>query len=175
MLRSNLRRSLYRPCELEVVFLDVHCLSKYTTDEKLISNSNVPVGVLACILIMLFFTFKPFGNVDRLLPFKKKLSNLDVLGATNLVAAVCCLLLALQWGGTTMPWRAPTIIGLFVGFVFLSITFGFLQWRFGEKATIPLRILRQQSVLMGSWYIFFFHMSNFVVQLLLSHATPPLE
>ena len=40
---------------------------------------------------------------SRSLPIKVKLMNMDFVGAGLLLGAVCCLLLALQWGGNTLP------------------------------------------------------------------------
>lgn len=51
-------------------------------------------------------------NEDRQLLLMAKLKQMDFLGATLLVAAVSCLLLALQWGGATYPWRSSIVIGL---------------------------------------------------------------
>lgn len=67
-------------------------------------------------------------------------------------------------GGTSQPWNSPRIIGLFVGFGLLIVIFGALQWRLGEKATIPLRVLRQRTVLAGGVFSFLVNMSNYVVR-----------
>lgn len=88
---------------------------------------------------------------------------MDALGALTLIAAVTCLLLALQWGGQTLPWNSSRVIGLFVGFGVLTIVFGLSQWRLGNKATIPLRILRQRSVIMGCFYIALLDMTAYTV------------
>lgn len=88
---------------------------------------------------------------------------MDWLGACTFVGGVTCLLLALQWGGQTSPWRSGRIIGLFIGSVILLAAFGFLQWKLGEVATIPLRILRNRSVLMGSIFIAFLDMTAYTV------------
>lgn len=103
-------------------------------------------------------------NTDRTLPTKAKLAHMDPLGAIILVAAVCSLLLGLQWGGSTLPWRSSKVIGLFIGFGVLSIVFGILQWKLGEKATISPRVLRQRSVLMGSAFLFFLQMTLYAVR-----------
>jgi hypothetical protein len=88
-----------------------------------------------------------------MLPLKTKLRRLDYVGATLIFGAICCLLLAIQWGGTTYAWSSSRIIGLFVGLGVLLTTFTVLQWRLGDGATIPFRILGQRSVLMGSLFI----------------------
>jgi fatty acid desaturase len=94
---------------------------------------------------------------------KSKLQHMDPIGCSVFIAAVCCLLLALQWGGQTKPWRSPTIIGLLVGGAALFCLFGIIQWKLGEKATIPLRILRYRSIYTSAGVLFFLGASTYVV------------
>jgi fatty acid desaturase len=126
--------------------------------------SNLPIGFFSFLLILAFLKMDIDDNDnDRRLSFKGKMMNMDIVGALTLVAAVCIFLLALQWGGTTFPWNSLMIIGLFVGFGLILIFFVILQWRLENKASIPLRVLRQRSVLMGCFYTFFVSMSNYTV------------
>jgi uncharacterized membrane protein YbhN (UPF0104 family) len=104
-------------------------------------------------MIAVFLRLRGTRNEDRDLPLKAKLRSLDYLGATLIFGAICCLLLAIQWGGATYPWSSSRIIGLFVGLGLLLIAFVILQWKLGDGATIPFRILGQRSVLMGSLFI----------------------
>ena len=77
------------------------------------------------------------------------------MGTVLFLGAMCCLIFALQQGGQKMPWNSSTIVGLFVGFGILLLAFSFVQWTRGENALIPLRVLRQRSILMGNVYLFF--------------------
>ena len=120
---------------------------------------------MACFLVSTFLDLQNANTPSRKLPLKTKLRRLDVGGAVLLIAAVCCLLLALQWGGTVSPWKSSRIIGLFVGFGLLSFVFGVLQWKLGDTATTPLRILRQRSIYMGSSFVAFTNMAIFTVRL----------
>lgn len=88
---------------------------------------------------------------------------MDGPGIVLIIAAVCCLLLALHWGGNSLSWGSTRVIGLFVGFGLLTIAFGLVQWRMGDKATVPLRLLRQSSIFMGACYLFFLEMAIYVV------------
>jgi hypothetical protein len=72
--------------------------------------------------------------------------ELDLIGASILVPAVVCLLLALQWGGTTYPWSNSRIIGLFVGFACLTTIFIYSQIRLGDKGTLPPRLFKNRNV-----------------------------
>lgn len=130
--------------------------------------SNVPIGVPVFILVTLFLKLRGLESEVRLLPIKVKIQRMDILGASILISAICCLLLALQWGGSTLPWKSSRIIGLFVGFGLLIVLFFFIEWRSGEKATIPLRFLRQRSLLMTAAYAFLIYAANYVVGLAIS-------
>ena len=101
--------------------------------------------------------------MERKLLLSEKFGNLDVQGAVLIIGAICCLLLALQWGGTTYTWTSARVVGLLTGSGLLSIAFGVEQWLKLEKATIPSRILLQRSVLMGSLFLFFLEMSLYIV------------
>ncbi|KAL9608974.1 MAG: hypothetical protein Q9167_006225 [Letrouitia subvulpina] len=140
-------------------------IPKVTTTFKALNS----VGWYGSTYLMTVTAFQPtFGNLYKLfhtLRFKAKMRRLDVGGAILLIAAVCCLLLALQWGGVTFSWKSSVIIGLFVGSSLLSLAFAILQWRLGEEATTPLRILRQRSIYMGSAYVAFTNMAIFTLLL----------
>jgi hypothetical protein len=60
--------------------------------------------------------------------------------------AVVCILLALQWGGTTYAWHNGRIIALFVLFGILIIVFLTIQWRMQEDATVPPRIFKIRTI-----------------------------
>ena len=92
-----------------------------------------------------------------------KLGHMDPLGCTAFIAAICCLLIALQRGGQTESWGSATVVGLFVGFGLLILAFFQIQLKLGEKATIPLRILRSRSMLAGSGVLFFLGATLYVV------------
>lgn len=116
------------------------------------------------IVVFLFIRIHQSSNQDnRRLPLRSKLRHMDVLGTIIFLGAVCCLLLALQWGGQVYPWNNSRCIGLFVGFGLLTICFCYLQWRRGELAIIPLRILKKRSICMGALVLFFLGTSSLTV------------
>ncbi|KAI9845648.1 MAG: hypothetical protein M1837_004622 [Sclerophora amabilis] len=133
-----------------------------TTGFWLTLNSNLPIGAL--VLGVLFFTLRIKGidETVRKLPLKEKLQRMDLVGTVFFLGAICCLLLAWQWAGQSVPWKSSTIIGLFIGFGLLIGIFGYIQYRRGEHALVPLRILRQRSVLMGAFVLFFLGASTYV-------------
>lgn len=88
---------------------------------------------------------------------------MDLFGALILISAICCLLLALQWGGSTLPWKSSTVIGLFLGFGLLISLFVLIEWKLEEKATVPLRFLKQRSLSMSAFFGFLLYASNYIV------------
>ncbi|KAK0363874.1 hypothetical protein LTR91_024258 [Friedmanniomyces endolithicus] len=67
---------------------------------------------------------------------------------------IVCLLLALQWGGSTYRWSDPIIIALFVVFALLALAFILVQILLPKTATIPASVLQSRSMLAGMWLTF---------------------
>ena len=127
--------------------------------------SNVPIGVGVLLVLPMVLKINDIDNAKKRLPFKDKMRHLDPLGVLTFIGANCCLLLALQWGGLTLRCSSSKVISLFVGFGLLMMAFYIIQWKRGETATIPFRVLRQRSILMRSCFLLFFGMTVYVVYL----------
>jgi MFS transporter, DHA2 family, glioxin efflux transporter len=80
--------------------------------------------------------------------------QLDPIGIVLILTAVICYILALQWGGVTLPWSDSKIIGLFVGFGLLLFAFSFNEWWSGERAMLPPRLLKNRYIHQGMCYSF---------------------
>ncbi|CAD6962975.1 unnamed protein product [Tilletia controversa] len=112
-----------------------------------------------CFWLNLFF-IPPVGFLIAVclrLPTRKaqhtplqRLARIDWLGTALILCSVICLLLVCQWGGITYAWADSRIIGLIVGFVVIGLAFCADQIYQGERATIPLRILKNRTVGFGS-------------------------
>jgi len=96
--------------------------------------------------VIAFILKLPPKAKTRNLSIKERISDLDLIGASILIPAVICLILALQWGGSVYPWNNSRIIGLFVGAGVLILLFIYSQIKLGERATLPIRILSQRTV-----------------------------
>jgi Fungal trichothecene efflux pump (TRI12) len=152
---------------MEMVLLDVgfettHPMRK--TRKLIHCCSNLPIGAAVCIAILFFLKLKGADEEIRKLSVRNKMKYLDPMGVVLLLGAVTSLLLALQWGGHRYSWASSQVIGLLVGFVLILLTFGIVQWKLDETATIPLRILRQRTILFGAIALFFTNWSNNVVR-----------
>jgi hypothetical protein len=126
-----------------------------TREDELTSSSNLPIGGLVLALLFAFLKVPGTRNANRKLSTSEKLKRLDPFGCLVFLGAVTCLLLALQWGGQTMPWESATVIGLFVGFGGLACVFCYIEWKQQEQATIPLRVLFKRSVWTSAIVLFF--------------------
>ena len=80
------------------------------------------------------------------------LDDLDALGTATLVPSIICLLLALQWGGTEYAWsnwRPPLLLALFG---ISLIAWMYMQYKRGDRATVPPRIIKQRTIAFGNIY-----------------------
>jgi predicted MFS family arabinose efflux permease len=116
---------------------------------------NLPIGALSIVVITFFLHIHRENNPDNL-SIGQRILKLDLIGASVLIPAVICLLLALQWGGATYPWKSSRIIGLFIGFGLLISLFIFSQLKLGDKGTLPPRLFRNRNVALALAFAFVF-------------------
>ncbi|RDW88988.1 hypothetical protein BP6252_01020 [Coleophoma cylindrospora] len=123
---------------------------------------TLPIGAIAMVVIFLFLKINRENNPDNL-SFLKRILQLDLIGMFLIIPTIVCLLLALQWGGTTYPWKSPTIIGLFVGAGLLGIVFIVSQIWLGDKGTLPPRFFRDRNMACAMGFAFFFGAGFFAI------------
>jgi len=107
---------------------------------------NLPFGAVTAIFIIIFFQLPNKKNLSSSLTFWEQLKMMDLEGTGLFIPGVICLLLALQWGGTTYAWSNGRIIALFVLFAVLIIGFIAVQIWKHERATVPPRIFKNRNV-----------------------------
>jgi nitrate/nitrite transporter NarK len=115
---------------------------------------NLPLGAITIAGIA--FVMKTPENLENTKTWKEKLREIDYIGPSLFMPACTSLLLALQWGGALYAWNSPAIIGLFCAFGALIPIWIWSQIKQGERATIPIRLITQRTVLFSSVYSFFF-------------------
>ena len=113
---------------------------------------NLPIGAVAVVIIFFVLELPKAKNTDMSL--LEQFHRLDPIGNLFFLPGMVCLLLALQWGGSTYAWNDGRIIALFILFGILIITFTCVQLWKKEMATIPPHIISQRSVAAGMWYSF---------------------
>lgn len=119
---------------------------------------NLPVGGATIISMIWLLPSNHDAKVEesesKKLSIRKKIDQLDPIGTMCFVPGVVCLLLALQWGGSTYSWNDPRIIVLWVIFGLLMVAFAAVQVWKQENATLPPRILKYRSVTTSTWFAF---------------------
>jgi MFS family permease len=111
---------------------------------------NLPFGGVSLAVVFFFFS-NPERQYSHI-PLKARLKQVDIIGAIFLICAIVCLLLALQWGGQTYPWKNSKVWGTLLGFGILVIIFIGIQIYQKERATIPLRVFKQRTILVSSLF-----------------------
>lgn len=113
---------------------------------------NLPIGVVAFAFLFIFEfpknTIEPLSN-------KQKLVRLDPLGTFFFVPSIVCLLLALQWGGSTYAWSNWRIIILFVFFAIGAVAFAVVQVLMPKSASLPWALIKQRTMFCATFYMFF--------------------
>ncbi|CAI4216931.1 unnamed protein product [Parascedosporium putredinis] len=114
---------------------------------------NLPIGGAALIALFLFLDVPHQPRPPATL--KQHILRLDPLGTFFFLPSIVALLLALQWGGATYPWNDARVVALFVVFGVMFIGFAAVQVLMPDTATVPLRIIRQRSMLAGAGFMIF--------------------
>ncbi|KAI1106629.1 MFS general substrate transporter [Jackrogersella minutella] len=104
---------------------------------------NLPIGAFAAFILLIV---KLPSHPTEPARFWEHFTRLDPLGTFFFVPSIVCLLLALQWGGSTYAWGSWRIILLLVLFAVLFIAFGAVQVLMPDTATVPFRIISQRSI-----------------------------
>ncbi|KAF2018695.1 MFS transporter [Aaosphaeria arxii CBS 175.79] len=108
---------------------------------------NLPFGAVSIGVVGFFFK-NPERQYSHI-PFKQRVKEVDIVGAVFLICAIVCLLLALQWGGQTYPWKNSKVWGTLLGFGLIIAVFIAIQIYQKDRATIPLRVFKQRTVLVS--------------------------
>jgi MFS family permease len=97
---------------------------------------------------------EPASSDTKYSSIKDKFMQLDPIGTALFLGCVICLLLALQWGGSTYPWSDGRIIALWVLTGVLLIAFCVSQVLNPDNGTVPIRILKYRGVTAAAWWAF---------------------
>ncbi|KIW77427.1 hypothetical protein Z517_09873 [Fonsecaea pedrosoi CBS 271.37] len=116
---------------------------------------NLPIGAVVVVVTMVVLRLS-HQKLDKRAPgILGKVKQLDPLGNLVFFPGIICLILALQWGGTTYSWDNARVIVLLVLCAVLCLAFGGIQVWKQEDGTVPPRIIKQRSVAAALWFSFF--------------------
>ena len=122
---------------------------------------NLPIGAVAIAIMVVILKIPAAKAADT--PWRDQVKQLDPLGTIFFIASIVCLLLALQWGGSTYPWNDGRIIALLVLFILFLAIFVFIQLWKPDTATIPPRIVKNRSIVAAMWTQFMVGASMMIV------------
>ena len=112
---------------------------------------NLPLGGITIIVLCLILEARAPLKPRQTL--KEQIHQLDPIGTAAFLPGIVCLLLALQWAGTTYPWSNVRVIALLVLGLVLIFAFICIQFWKKDNATIPPRILLNRSLVSGFWFV----------------------
>ncbi|PTB39425.1 hypothetical protein M441DRAFT_28564 [Trichoderma asperellum CBS 433.97] len=124
---------------------------------------NLPLGAVTFLTVLFLVNIPSDPNCQSKGSVKGFLDRFDLIGTLILIPWVICLLLALQWGGSQYPWNSWRIILLLVLFAILFLIWLYVQYKEGQKATLPLHILKQRSMMAGMMFMFCLFTAFFVI------------
>jgi hypothetical protein len=75
-----------------------------------------------------------------------RLKRLDLIGFVLFTPTMLQFIFALEWGGSTYPWKSATIIGLFCGSFGNMLVFLLWEYRMGAEAMVPLSIVKRRII-----------------------------
>jgi EmrB/QacA subfamily drug resistance transporter len=123
-------------------------LGAYITDHigwHWIFYINLPLGIISLLFVV--------GSYKESLQHRKL--KVDWWGAITLVGAVICLMFGLELGGNSYAWDSAQIIGLFAGFVVLTIAFVLIERKVSEPI-ISFQMFKDRLFVTSSFIGFFY-------------------
>lgn len=82
-------------------------------------------------------------------------ASFDYIGLGLWMPAIVCLILILQLGGQKYSWSSGAMIALYVLTPLLFAAYVFRQWKAGDDALTPARIMSQRTMIVGCLYMLF--------------------
>jgi MFS family permease len=125
---------------------------------------NLPIGGATLLLTFLCFSEALKASDVARLTFKEKFLQLDVISNLILVSALTCLFLAFSWAGAKYPWHSGRVIGLVITFGVLAAAFIYNQFRRGDAAVLPIRIVKRRTVIASLVFITFLNSAGNVLE-----------
>ncbi len=102
----------------------------------------------------MFLVRLPSADKPKKHSLRAFVDRVDLIGTALLMPCLVCLLLALQWGGIKYEWSEWRIIVLLVLFSVLFVAWAASQYLQKDRATVPLRIVKQRSMLAAASFTF---------------------
>ena len=109
-------------------------------------------GLVPSYCYIVFFLNLPNMPKRERISFREQTGKLDSIGTIIFIGYVTSLLPAVQWRGTAYSWYDGCIVSLFVVFGVSMPIFVQIQYRAGDDASMPLRVITQRTVALATIY-----------------------
>lgn len=123
---------------------------------------NLPIGGITFLVILFLVQIPAEGKITKTHSLDDFISRFDLIGTLIFIPTIICLLLALQWGGVKYAWGSWRIILLLTLFCVLLVAWVASQHLQGDKATVPLSMMRQRSLAGGVLFVFCYFAAFFL-------------
>lgn len=112
---------------------------------------NVPLGVITAGVVIVYVR-TPIDPVYVNWSLRRRLAYAKLPEIMLLVAALICLVLALQWGGSKYPWNSGPIVAMLVVFAVLTVVVVGMQAFFPSMRTVPSSIINNRDIWFGALF-----------------------
>ncbi|KAL5394132.1 hypothetical protein PMIN03_004963 [Paraphaeosphaeria minitans] len=123
---------------------------------------NLPIGGITILILIFCLQFPPSPPKEKK-TLKEYILRFDPIGTILFAPSIICLLIALQWGGTTYAWSNGRIIALLVIFGVLLLGFLVVQPFMKDNATLNTKAMTSRHVMCAALYAFCVSASFFVM------------
>ncbi|EFY97823.2 efflux pump [Metarhizium robertsii ARSEF 23] len=113
---------------------------------------NLPLGAFTALILLLLRVPEQKAKQSPLVVLSRLHHYLDLVGFALFAPATLQLLLALQYGGTQLPWNSSRVIGLFCGSVGTFVAWFFWNQHKGDDALLPPSMIKQKVVWASGLY-----------------------
>ncbi|KAF5120205.1 Efflux pump mlcE [Metarhizium anisopliae] len=113
---------------------------------------NLPLGAFTALILLLLRVPEQKAKQSPLVVLSRLHHYLDLVGFALFAPATLQLLLALQYGGTQLPWNSSRVIGLFCGSVGTFVAWFFWNRHKGDDALLPPSMIKQRVVWASGLY-----------------------
>ncbi|KAJ3061161.1 hypothetical protein HDU99_005649, partial [Rhizoclosmatium hyalinum] len=120
---------------------------------------NLPIGAFTIAVVVFFLKL---GNSAKE-SFAESFRKIDLLGTVLLVAAVICLLIPIQGGGTQYAWDSPLVISLFIVGTILLAAFIYVEGWVAKNPVLSFELFQNKLALAVFATVFFLGCGFFIL------------
>ncbi|EIW57864.1 iron permease [Trametes versicolor FP-101664 SS1] len=115
---------------------------------------NIPVCAVALVLNCIFL--RTDTRHRKRLSLKRKVSQMDLLGASLMTGSTVLVFLATTWGGLTFPWSSPQVLSLLIIGGIGMLLFFVIERYWLKGPTVPKAFFADRTTF-GGYLGTFFH------------------